>query len=110
MYTLIALGLGAAATLFVLWRKARVEKERDVLKLLLENSGKVVDAVTKAVIDNAKFYADQDARKEAVITQLRKEIEALNDVLEKLPTGSVLDGLRAQIGIKESDLIDPNKE
>lgn len=111
VWTLLTGALGGLGITLLLWRKARVEKELAVTKLLLKGEQALSAEAHKAVIDNANFYAEQEARREAVIAQLRKEIEAMNEVLEKLPTGALRNGLLLSLGIKPSDtdLIDPTK-
>lgn len=111
LWTLLTGALGIAGVAFLLWRKSVVERELAVTKLLLKSSQDSHGEAVKAVIDNQTFYAEQDARKEDVIAQLKKEIQDLHEVLSKLPAGSVLSVLRLQTEVKypSSDLMDPRK-
>lgn len=105
------LGAGAASTLFVLWRKAKVEKDLAVTKRDLVAHATEAARLKLANEQLEKTYTGEIERRELVILGLHKEVEALNEALEKLPTGSLLTGLRSEIGIKDdTDLIDPSKE
>ncbi len=100
LWTLLAMGGGIASTLFVLWRKAIVEKERDVLKKDLATRTDERDRSLDEMKRQGEVYTDQIARREGEIAVLKEQRNNALDALQHSSCpGSLRDSLRLSLGV-----------
>lgn len=101
--------IGALSAAILLWRKAVVEKERDLLKVLLKGAQETNAETIKALLSNQDIYAGELASRDSQITTLRKQRdEAIDKLVKSGSPGSVGSVLRDRH--KDTDLEDPNAE
>lgn len=74
---------GGLAVAFFLWRKSVVEKERDVLKIKLQDAEAQNAVIMKTIADNQAIYEDQLGRRDSQIAVIRKERDDAIDRLVK---------------------------
>jgi hypothetical protein len=87
--------LGAASTLYQLWRKSGVETDLAKTKGQLESAQGQISGLTQELNSRAAIYKDELARRDDQITLLRKERdEALDKLVKAGAPGSITDLIR----------------